>query len=368
MSSVPRIPAPTDRLYCLDLLRFLAALAVTLYHLCFHQWALDGSTPVRYPELAAWVSYGCLAVPLFFIISGFVISISMTGKTAGQFARGRFLRLYPMFWICLLLTAITLSVWGTSERQLSAATLLANATMSPHLLHQPYLDDPYWTLQVELRFYAMMFVLLLFRRGASLLTFAAGWLVLSLVDWFWRIPVLHVQLALDSAPFFAAGIVFSEIFRRGARSVHWLLLGMALGLGHLRSLANLREDIGGKNWPVSEVVILCTLAVFFLIFAGIATRKIVLHRRPAFITALGGITYPLYLLHNSIGVTIFQQCHGAINRWLLLTAVVSGFLLLAYGLWRWVEVPLLRKFRSPAPPKTVPRQTIPLTSTSVPTT
>ncbi len=73
--------------------------------------------------------------------------------------------------------------------------------MIPHLLHQPYLDEPYWTLQVGIRFYVLMFLLLLLRKGAWLIPFAVVWLGLSVIDWVQQIPVLHVQLTLDNAPF-----------------------------------------------------------------------------------------------------------------------------------------------------------------------
>ncbi len=43
---------------------------------------MEGTSPVQYPELAPYAIYGGLAVPLFFIISGFVIAISMEGKSA----------------------------------------------------------------------------------------------------------------------------------------------------------------------------------------------------------------------------------------------------------------------------------------------
>ena len=99
---------------------------------------MERTSPVQYPELAPYAIYGGLAVPLFFIISGFVIAISMEGKSARQFAFGRFIRLYPTFWICLLLTALTLYSWGAADQHYSLGTFLANLTMIPHLLHQSF--------------------------------------------------------------------------------------------------------------------------------------------------------------------------------------------------------------------------------------
>ena len=61
------------RFYEIDLLRFVAAFAVVLFHYTFRGAAGEAFTSVAYPELAGITKYGCLGVDLFFIISGFVI-------------------------------------------------------------------------------------------------------------------------------------------------------------------------------------------------------------------------------------------------------------------------------------------------------
>lgn len=341
--------APTtqtsERLYILDILRFAAALGVTIFHFGFHQWAMERNSPVHFPELAPWAVYGGLAVPLFFIISGFVIAVSMQGKTAGQFAFGRFIRLYPTFWICLLLTALTLYSWGAEEHQFTLHGFLANLTMIPHLLHQPYLDEPYWTLQVEIRFYVLMLLLLMLRKGSWLMPFAVVWLGLSAVDWVYGIPVLHVQLTLDNAPFFVAGIVYSQMFRSGAKWHHWAVLATALVVGTMRVIRDMELDVAGSGWSVSPAVISTALAVIFIIFAGIALGKIYLKRSHKWVVALGGMTYPLYLLHNNIGLVIFNRVNDAMNRWLLFALMLAGLMVMAFAIWRWIETPILRKFR-----------------------
>ena len=100
--------APRSRLALLDLLRFTAALSVVAYHWLF--WGIEhdairsfGRTPVSW--LAA---YGFLGVQLFFLISGFVIFLSASGREASAFAAGRATRLYPAYWAGVALTSATL--------------------------------------------------------------------------------------------------------------------------------------------------------------------------------------------------------------------------------------------------------------------
>jgi len=74
------------RLYELDLLRFIAAISVLLYHYTFMGYAEnsiqgDYTSPIEYPMLAPFSQYTYLGVNLFFMISGFVILLSAHGMT-----------------------------------------------------------------------------------------------------------------------------------------------------------------------------------------------------------------------------------------------------------------------------------------------
>src|SRR5437868_3352741 len=91
----------------LDLVRFAAALAVAFFHLSFWWW-LPGTDPVAPigPVLSEPFRWGWVGVPIFFVLSGFVITLSADGKTARQFVIGRALRLYPAVWICATLTLL----------------------------------------------------------------------------------------------------------------------------------------------------------------------------------------------------------------------------------------------------------------------
>ena len=109
----------------------------------------------------------------------------------------------------MLLTALTLYAWGAAEHQYSLRTFLANLTMVPHLFHQPYLDEPYWTLQVEVRFYVLMFLLFIFPARVL-----GGWAYargtsreeprIWVSRWFGRLAVLPIVFAY-------VGVVFLSL-------------------------------------------------------------------------------------------------------------------------------------------------------------
>lgn len=83
----------------LDVFRGFAALAVVLYHYTtMYNKMCNVSSSWELP-------YGWLGVPVFFILSGFVIYLTVDkSKSAIDFLKKRFIRLYPTYWLCLLIT------------------------------------------------------------------------------------------------------------------------------------------------------------------------------------------------------------------------------------------------------------------------
>src|SRR5262245_38534140 len=99
---------PVRRLNHLDGLRGVAAFWVMLYHYSENYGRCFG-----HPKDLGWtVPFGNYAFLLFFMISGFVILMTVDRmETVGKFAWARCARLYPVYWVALLITfsAVTLS-------------------------------------------------------------------------------------------------------------------------------------------------------------------------------------------------------------------------------------------------------------------
>lgn len=88
----------------LDLLRFLAAIAVVFFHYAFRGYAGDDLTTMHYPALEPVAQYGFLGVHLFFMISGFVILMTAGDGSVKRFIASRASRLLPAFWVCCTIT------------------------------------------------------------------------------------------------------------------------------------------------------------------------------------------------------------------------------------------------------------------------
>ena len=168
----------TPRLAQLDALRGIAALAVVLFHYTTRYDQLFGHAQaplVAFPQ-------GWLGVNLFFMISGFVIFMTLA-RTARpmDFVVSRFSRLYPAYWGAIVLTFALTHAIGLPGKTVGWDVLAVNVTMVQGFFGVPHVDGVYWTLEVELLFYA--WALLSFRLGgaAGLRHFLFACLALRLV-------------------------------------------------------------------------------------------------------------------------------------------------------------------------------------------
>ena len=142
----------------IDGLRGIAALLVLLQHLIEQLGSLAPAHAVVAPALSMfflqYIDMGKLGVVAFFAISGFIIPYSFNPPAPRTgFVISRFFRLYPAYWLSIAVAMVLLPLIGRPEP--SSMQVLVNLTMLQDALHQPRVLDVYWTLFIELLFYAM---------------------------------------------------------------------------------------------------------------------------------------------------------------------------------------------------------------------
>lgn len=133
----------------LQALRFVAAALVVYAHAV--DWAIyNGLRP--YIAETRMENVGAIGVDLFFVISGFIITLTAArARAPGQFLRDRFLRVAPVYWL-LSIPAVIISMMTVG---LSPARVLTTALFWPvwGRFAPPYLAVG-WTLSFEMLFYA----------------------------------------------------------------------------------------------------------------------------------------------------------------------------------------------------------------------
>src|SRR5688572_10776553 len=311
-------PSTANRIGELDALRGIAAVAVVFHHLTRRFYEDYGTPPGAVPSFPVSGMHG---VFLFFIISGFVISQTLERtRSAREFAVSRFSRIFPSFWVCVLLTFGAVHVFGLPGREVGVGAALVNLTMLQDHFHVAQVDYVYWSLTIELTFYAIAYAAHArgwlgrhpHRFAWAWLGYAAAYVAAWRLFGF-QLPVNLALLTLPAyAPLFVAGIMFHLLRAgRGTRQTH-AVIACCLALHNV-------ANGGGKTGLVlSSGMFLC----FYLVSYH---RLAILRARP--LLFLGAISYPLYLLHNNLGMILIRELMKAGVGYTLALAVAIALIL-----------------------------------------
>ena len=323
MSSKPSTEVKS-RVEELDVLRGLAAFMVVIYHYTVFPNGRDLSIP-----------FGIYAVHLFFMISGFVIFMTLARtRTALDFIVSRFSRLFPVFWVAVILTQTVVTLFPLPNHTLSWPEAMVNLTMLAGPLHVRWVDNVYWSLVVELMFYVIMLGLFLvgwlkhIERLVLPWLFLQGTAAISSSVTHHAIPQgLAILFLLKYAHLFLAGILFYRIRYEGLTVVRHLLLACCLAT---------HFGLHGC-WAGLFAV------VYFTVFYMLARQWLGwITMRP--LLFLGAISYSLYLVHLNIGYVIMRAL-TEFPKMIQWGGTITLVLLIATLLTYLIEQPALRAFR-----------------------
>jgi peptidoglycan/LPS O-acetylase OafA/YrhL len=329
------------RLNEMDLLRFLAAIAVVFFHYAFRGYAKGDMSAMPYPILAEAAKYGYLGVELFFMISGFVILMTASSNNLKAFFISRAVRLCPAFWVCCTLTFLITLAIGQPRFTADFYQYLVNMTFLGEIVGVAPIDGVYWSLFVEIKFYLMISILLGLKKIEKIERFLVLWLVVSATAEVFVFEKLRSLLVTDYAAYFIAGATFYLIWAKGFTTARILLLLGALALACFTAMA-WAESIESKySTDYDPLIIGGIIILFFVTFLLIVTHKTAAIGRLNW-AALGALTYPLYLLHQMIGFMIFNIAYPAINPHLLLWGTLTLMIGASWLIHKKIETPIAR--------------------------
>jgi peptidoglycan/LPS O-acetylase OafA/YrhL len=330
----------SNRIATLDLLRLAAALAVVAFHYLFRGAVGEQILANSYPEAAPYAIYGYLGVNLFFLISGFVIAWSAEDRSWQEFSIARFSRIYPGFIICM---SITFAVLYASDDVLLKVTLPqygANLLVFSPALQQPFMDGAYWSIILELIFYGWVTLALMtgtYRRWK--LELAAIWLCIAVINEFIiGSGALRLLFITEYAPLFIAGMMIHHIMTQGwsRRVIVLVVASFVLSCALMRIGQSWMQENYGLSIPFANLII-ANAFIHGLLVGGVVLRPYL--RTSSMTLLLGGLTYPLYLLHQNIGYVTINALTPFAGRWGAVAAVALAALVLSWAVWQFGEKP-----------------------------
>lgn len=345
----------SHRLHALDGLRGVAILLVMGFHYFYHLESFYyKSTLYPYGETFSNVlifKYGYMGVEMFFIISGFVIAMTLeSSRSVLDFVIRRFVRIWPALIVSAVLTFFLLN-WSdapfTLHRRQSWPNFLPSLTLTPPSLWSDlfpkvdYVTNVYWSLVVEVRFYMIAAILFwLFARDKL----ARNLVIFTVVIYIARALLRRAMPGYnglfdalfipDYMPWFAAGAVFYELYKeRLTKTAALVMLAVAYVL---IARISINYAVIGRDPVVASTAALLFLAVFWLL----STRPSAvgfLEIRP--LVWIGECSYSIYLYHYAVGMVLISQISKTIGLGpqLLLVAAAS-LLVLIIGRISYVTV------------------------------
>jgi peptidoglycan/LPS O-acetylase OafA/YrhL len=291
-------------------LRGIAAIAVVVHHV--NVFVAGGDIVLR----------GQPFVDLFFVLSGFVISLAYLKPGSRRFDwsgffRARFARIYPLHLVTTLAMAAALAMLAYQrgeplDERYSAMSALRELTLlgaMPMIAAERLWNYPSWSISVEWWTYFTVFALILWLRGSCARTLAIGFCVLAcgVGIGLYHFDPTRVFIGwpafLRAAVGFGLGWVVWEIWRRGAQPVRagYPLALLAAMLVAIYAIPAMRAD-DHDAWLLLP---LYPLLIYALANADRQRRNLLNTRSMVW---LGEISYSIYLVHPLV-LLLLQTLH-----------------------------------------------------------
>jgi peptidoglycan/LPS O-acetylase OafA/YrhL len=353
------------RLDSIQIMRAAAAGLVVFFHAVNRIKEHPNLGTSRIIGMGALDSFGAIGVDLFFIISGFVMALSVTRLsgpvTAWRFLRLRWARIAPPFLIAGGLYVCLQAFVGPPP--FLSWRALANSVFFIPVVDETHYTTPVlgvgWTLSFEFTFYlgvAALVLLGLSRRPEIL----AAFMVLAVAVGMATDPQ-HFLLRWVTNPImleFVLGIVAYRLWEKRllnrARLVQWvlgagaagfLLYQAAVGFGAFSAAQRILDGTAS-----AERVLMWGLPLFFVFVALLPTAQGPVTAPGQCARRLGESSYSLYLVHPHVllflgAVYARVPALGLPLADLLLLFSVAVSVGAGFAFYRWIECPLNEKVR-----------------------
>lgn len=349
----------------IDSIRGIAALLVAYLHTAeyFRNIPAVNAQGTLLYDIAFQLNLGQAGVFAFFAISGFVICPTLRGNKydgARKFLISRFFRLFPAFWVSMLLFVFVTILWP--GKAIDIPQILGNIPMLYSIFQVEPLMGLYWTLEVEIIFYFLC--LILFLCGGlhkPLILFSVGLVLIGANQWIegrldiWNRIADALSMPWAYMPGNLAIMFWGGLFRiwyddrqqrcaLGTVSIPLVALVAALLLAIFWHPLVLMGTwvLQGKLWALHQMVSYPLGLGLFIV----GSLYIKLNNR--FLVWLGTISYSIYLLHPIAFFGLLTLINTKLPHWrsmhlsLYLLVCLLLSILLAGLVYYCVEKPAIK--------------------------
>ena len=345
----------------IQLLRFLAAMSVVIYHATPHYLAAGG-TDNSVLHFIRLTFYG--GVDVFFVISGYIMWVSTRNSSGLQdsaiFLYRRATRIYFGYWPYLLLLLLVLFFYDSGVDNKTDVT--GSIFLTQHK-HEKLLLPVSWSLTYELYFYVFFALLLLFTKSASgkllgvilalsIITIFMVWCIDIEVlrkNFRWVLKASRFYLSPYIAEFISGCLLALYCEKRGKINL-WLCAAAFSGFVATAVFYQVNKVSGADSlldYPHARVAFFGPAAILLVaIFSEAERRGFVPFAKASLL--LGGASYSLYLSHTILLNLFFLAGLRPVGGEAAYTPafffVSAVLLILAYSIWhyRYIESPLMR--------------------------
>ncbi|WP_164478888.1 acyltransferase family protein [Methylophilus methylotrophus] len=253
---------------------------------------------------------GTHGVAIFFMVSGFCMSYSISGRNGKQFLIARFWRLIPILIVCATITELIEVIFPEirPDRGQSFSNYIQNLLCLPtgniacdalygllkgHAANYNWVDGAYWSLLVEIRFYILLWFFYYISKLSlpTIIIFVATLGLLSPFQW----DSIYISKSNDFLmylPFFAFGMS-SSIYFQSKKNASLLMI---YSLGVFVFISSI--GVASISMSLNQNNILSYASCFAIYFSCMMFYR---KGKNSFLSYIGIISYPLYLLHQDIG-------------------------------------------------------------------
>lgn len=303
------------------LLRAIAALSVTFFHLAIGNQALFPTKSL----LTNVISFGYLGVQMFFILSGYVICYSLppnyNHKNFKAFLLKRLIRIYPPYLISILLvivlTSASHSLTGL-KNDFNFLDIFSNVFLLNNFGIGHYLNVVFWTLGIEIQFYVLLGIsFYLLKTKKSIVIFVLVMLFFASIPRF-----KSLDLILPYVLMFTLGIItyFYKITKKLNLNLYSILV--------CTLLIHIYYYLG------TPVLLTSFFSVVTILFWNQANRLILF---------FSNVSFSLYLTHVIVGGKVInlglRYVDSLSERYILLIGAFGVSVLAAYIFYFLFEKP-----------------------------